>query len=61
MSKDVLRYMLAFAEILRVLEKYGAPLVKRIMDELQNNDDPTLDDVTGMVDRIMKDPETYFE
>lgn len=50
----------AVGNIIQIVDKYGAPAVRRILAELDRKGDPTLEEIDGILD-MMKDPESYFE
>jgi hypothetical protein len=40
--------------------KYGAPAVRKIVDELQDKGDPTLEEIEALAE-MLKEPEEYFK
>nr|BDD47314.1 hypothetical protein 17 [bacterium] len=46
--------------ILSAIQEYGAPAVRKIVDELEDKRDPTLEEIEAL-DDMLKDPESYFE
>jgi len=45
--------------ILQAIQQYGAPAVRKIMDEMEDKDDPSLEEIEALGD-MLKDPESYF-
>ena len=49
----------AIGNIIMVVDKYGAPAVQKILDELDRKGDPTLAEIEALGE-MMQDPEAYF-
>ena len=60
MDKTDREKILLILNILMALEKYGVPAVRKIVDELENRGDPTLEDINAL-GQMLKEPEAYFK
>ena len=50
----------AVGNIIHIVDKYGAPAVRKIIDGLDREEDPTMEEIEALAD-MMQDPESYFK
>jgi hypothetical protein len=52
--------IIAFGQIVQAIATVGLPAVRKIVEQLEKNGDPTLEDIAAITD-MMKQPEEYFK
>ncbi len=50
----------AVATVVTLVQTYGVPAARKLIDELERKGDPTLEEIDALSD-MMRDPESYFE
>ena len=50
----------AVATVVTLVQTYGVPAVRKLIEELDRKGDPTLKEIEALSD-LLKDPESYFE
>lgn len=57
---SILDSVKTIAQIVTMVSQYGAPAVRKILDEIERKDDPTIEEVQGLLE-MLNDPESYFQ
>ncbi len=52
--------MALIGNLLVGIGKYGLPAMHKIIDQLADKKDPTIEDIEA-IDEMMREPESYFE
>lgn len=52
--------LIAVLNLAAVVARYGAPAIRKILDELEDKDEPTMEEIEVLAE-MLKRPEEYFE
>ena len=59
MDKEKIEKITAILNLSVAAARYGIPAVRKILDELENKDEPTMEEIEALAG-MLKRPEEYF-